>query len=375
MLLPRRLGHGRSRRGYPGPGEVQADATGSYVNGTWSSLSSMAPPDCITVPRSCPTAGPVIGGEYSSDGDETNTGEIYNPVTNTWTGIAPFPDEFGDGPTAMMPDGRVLAGLPRRGRNLHLRSRDQQLDFAAEKLDGDINAEENRCSCRTTASLIQHHGESQHAQPLRSHEQHVDRFQASIPVQLADDGGMNIVPELGPGLLLAGSQGLLHQGDQSHGPTRRRQAPGGTGSWAAGPDKARTGAPSMRPRRCCPMAWSFSRPATASTAEPTFTSSIRRPTRSPRCGGCRRWISRIRRRFIRACWCCPAGRCCTPMEATSSRRFHPPDHPPVAWRPTIGSIVANGGARARSAAHSSTESPKRASYGDDAQMSTTIWFG
>ena len=41
----------------------------------------------------------------------TNTGEIYNPVTNTWTTITTFPQSrYGDDPTEVLPDGRVLAG-------------------------------------------------------------------------------------------------------------------------------------------------------------------------------------------------------------------------------------------------------------------------
>ena len=41
----------------------------------------------------------------------TNTGEIYNPVTNSWSSIANFPrTQFGDDPTQVLPDGTVLAG-------------------------------------------------------------------------------------------------------------------------------------------------------------------------------------------------------------------------------------------------------------------------
>jgi hypothetical protein len=53
----------------------------------------------------------VLGGEYSGQGDDTNTGEIYNPATNHWSAIMNFPQPFaGDLPTEVLPDGRVLAG-------------------------------------------------------------------------------------------------------------------------------------------------------------------------------------------------------------------------------------------------------------------------
>src|SRR4029079_12680626 len=56
----------------------------------------------------------VMGGEYTDNvagADQDNTGEIYNPVTNTWSGIANFPtSQFGDGSLMVLPDGRVLGG-------------------------------------------------------------------------------------------------------------------------------------------------------------------------------------------------------------------------------------------------------------------------
>ena len=41
----------------------------------------------------------TVGGEYDINQNfaELNTGEIYNPVANTWTNIANFPQsQFGD---------------------------------------------------------------------------------------------------------------------------------------------------------------------------------------------------------------------------------------------------------------------------------------
>jgi hypothetical protein len=55
-----------------------------------------------------------LGGEYSGPSlnrNRTNTGEIYNPVTNKWSPIAPFPEpRFGAGPMVLHPFGDVLAG-------------------------------------------------------------------------------------------------------------------------------------------------------------------------------------------------------------------------------------------------------------------------
>nr|WP_276598271.1 kelch repeat-containing protein [Roseateles koreensis] len=69
----------------------------------------------------------VLGGEYSGGHNNwTNTGEIYDPVSNTWTAIAPYPNQagcpridgngaspagcFGDDPSMLLNGDRILAG-------------------------------------------------------------------------------------------------------------------------------------------------------------------------------------------------------------------------------------------------------------------------
>src|SRR2546427_1792656 len=54
----------------------------------------------------------VAGGEYSDAGSETNTAEIYNPLTNTWTVISGPPawPRIGDAACCVLTDGKVLLG-------------------------------------------------------------------------------------------------------------------------------------------------------------------------------------------------------------------------------------------------------------------------
>jgi hypothetical protein len=99
-------GGGQSNMWY----KLTPDSSGSYDNGTWSTQHSMRfsrlymASNVLTDGRAL-----VVGGEYSSAGSETRTGEIYDPVANTWADITNFPlSTFGDAPSAMLPDGTVL---------------------------------------------------------------------------------------------------------------------------------------------------------------------------------------------------------------------------------------------------------------------------
>lgn len=89
------------------------DQHGSYVNGTWSALASMAH-SRLYYASAVLADGRVFvaGGEYSDAGSDTKTAEIYDPVMNTWTSIAAPQgwNAIGDAPCAVLPDGHVLLG-------------------------------------------------------------------------------------------------------------------------------------------------------------------------------------------------------------------------------------------------------------------------
>jgi Kelch motif len=89
------------------------DSSGSYVNGTWSTLKDMS------FWRRYYASGTLkdgrvilIGGEQSGDSPDTNKGEIYNPVSDTW-GAIPTPPGWptvGDAASCILPDGRLMIG-------------------------------------------------------------------------------------------------------------------------------------------------------------------------------------------------------------------------------------------------------------------------
>src|SRR3954470_22672537 len=95
--------------------KLTPDAAGSYVNGTWSQLANMNLGRLYYATNVLRDGRVfVLGGEYSGPSltaNWTNAAEIYDPVANTWTVIPSYPESgFGDSPSMILPDGRVIAG-------------------------------------------------------------------------------------------------------------------------------------------------------------------------------------------------------------------------------------------------------------------------
>lgn len=91
------------------------DSTGSYVNGTWSTINPM-----ITERYSFSSAvlkdGRIYaaGGEYGTDGTQNGWhGEVYNPVTNVWTAAtgANSTNVMSDGNCKLIDNGNIIQAL------------------------------------------------------------------------------------------------------------------------------------------------------------------------------------------------------------------------------------------------------------------------
>ncbi len=104
------------------------DSSGSYVNGSWSSLASLPDNSGIPTANGGPTNAPlyfasavlgdgtvfVAGGEYNKGiaNSDILTAQIYDPLSDTWTAIA-TPDGWtgiGDAVSCVLADGRLLLG-------------------------------------------------------------------------------------------------------------------------------------------------------------------------------------------------------------------------------------------------------------------------
>ena len=89
--------------------KLTPNSQGSYINGTWSTLSSMIN-DRLYFSSQVLKDGRVYvaGGEYGAGG---SLGEIYNPLNNTWTQLPDPGHRISDANSEILPDGRVLQAL------------------------------------------------------------------------------------------------------------------------------------------------------------------------------------------------------------------------------------------------------------------------
>ena len=106
--------------------KLTPDASGSYLNGSWSQLASM-PYIPFGAAQAVLADGRVIieGGEFTGVNlafTLTNQGAIYDPVTDSWTAVAPppffvdlyppralfAPNPIGDSSCVVLPDGTFM---------------------------------------------------------------------------------------------------------------------------------------------------------------------------------------------------------------------------------------------------------------------------
>lgn len=79
--------------------KLTPDAHGSYVNGTWTTLAPLSFPRLYFTTNVLQDGRVwLLGGEYTGPYFDQNiapSGEIYDPIRNTWSPIAPYPTEAG----------------------------------------------------------------------------------------------------------------------------------------------------------------------------------------------------------------------------------------------------------------------------------------
>ncbi|MEP6691582.1 MAG: hypothetical protein ABJD07_10520 [Gemmatimonadaceae bacterium] len=223
------------------------DDSGSYVNGTWSELADMG------IWRRYYASGMlkdgrliIVGGEQNGDGViDTNKGEIYDPVADTWTAI-PTPPGWplvGDASSCILPDGRLMIGGLLDGRCIIYNPTTNAWTNAATKA---IRANEETWILQPDDTIIA----PQCWSPFQSEKYVIasDAWQnEGAPAATLVDPVMN---EIGAGMLCYTGRTIFFGSASVGGVGKtsvysRGATATATGSWAAGPDIPTVGGQTM----------------------------------------------------------------------------------------------------------------------------------
>ena len=209
-------------------GLLTPDATGSYVNGTWTRLASAHDTRLFDASQVLPNGDVfVAGGEYGSG---AATGELYSPITNTWTELpAQSFASFVDAESMMLPDGDVLIApvSPSQSGFTTLFNPSTDTWSQGPKLVRGGDADEQGWVKLPDNSILTIDSNTTSERYIPSLNQWVN--DAAVPVAMFDSLG-----EIGPGLLLSNGDAFYIG---STGKTAIYTPSGTTspGSWAAGP--------------------------------------------------------------------------------------------------------------------------------------------
>lgn len=178
--------------------------TGSYLDGTWTQLASMqsgyAP---LYFASAVLPDGRVLveGGEYNNlQGTETNLGDIYDPIANQWTTVAPPSGwrTIGDSPAVVLPNGTFMmgqGGQPSRLQVLFNASNLTWTSTGSGKADG---FSEEGLALIPNGNVLTVDTEDGTNSETYNPTTSVWSTAGSTIVELPSNGGLGIVPEMGP---------------------------------------------------------------------------------------------------------------------------------------------------------------------------------
>jgi hypothetical protein len=347
-------------------------ASGSYANGTWSSLPSMGLQRLYFGSNVLPDGRVFVqGGEYSGPSGAqnfTNTGEIYNPVTNTWSPTANFPQsQFGDDPTMVLPDRRVLGGFLSGPQTFIYNPATNSWSATGTKLRGDQSDEETWIKLPNDSVLsydIFHLGNAQRYVP--SSGTWVDAGPA--PNNLSSSA---VGEELGGAVLLPDGR-VWQLGGTNHTAFYNTA----TGTWSAGPDFPNNAAGQTQGADDAPVAMLPNGKVLLSVDHPLFNSPTNFYEFDPATNGFTNVTAGASAAglnvnqfvFPGRMLVLPNGQVLATTGGNRLALYTPDGLPNTAWKPTISSIAPNGDGTFRLTGTQINGLSAGASYGDDAEM-------
>jgi hypothetical protein len=361
-------GGGTSNKWY----RLTPNSSGSYGAGTWSNLASMGLPR-LYFGSNVLTDGRVfvVGGEYSGplgQPNDTNTGEIYNPVSNTWSTIATFPQpKFGDDPTEVLPNGTVLAGYLDGPQTYLYNPSANSWSATGSKLRGDQSDEESWVklsdgsilSYDIFATLATGVGHAQRYLPATG--TWVDAGTPPNNLSSVADGY-----ELGPAFRLPDGRAFFIG---ATGQTAFYNP--ATNSWTAGPVVPGGRGADDAPGAMLPNGKILFAADTPKFNGPTHVYEFDPATNTytdvtPALAG----FSTSAPAYYFRMLVLPTGQVLLANASNQVAVYTPNGSPQNAWRPTISSIAFNGGSTFTLTGNQLNGLSEGASYGDDAEMSS-----
>ena len=314
----------------------------------------------------------VVGGEYSGPNltpNDTNTGEIYNPVTNSWSSIPNFPQSnFGDDPSMVLPDGRVLTGYISGPQTYIYDPAGNTWSPGPTKLYSDRSDEETWTKL-PDGSILSYDifGNPQHAQRLDVSNPDPTQWQwvdaGSVPVNLSDSGS-----ELGPAELLPDGRVFQIGANGNTAFYTPSTTPGGTGTWTVGPTLPAGFGSNDAPAAMMPNGHvlfaagaipGWNSPTKVFEFDPIANSLTDVTPTNPNLSGNVVFTSRM--------LMLPSGQVLFTSSSSQLYVYTPSGSPQAAWKPTITSVAANGDHFTLTGTQLNGLSAG-ASYGDDAEM-------
>jgi len=213
---------------------------GSYQKGTWSQLASMQSTygPLYFASQVLPDGRVLVeGGEYNlGSQSETNLGAIYDPTTNTWTTVNPPSGwtNIGDSPAIVLPDGTFLIGNAFSTQTAAFDPSNLSWSFVGSGKKDSFSEEGWALLPDNSVLTVDTENGTQAEKFLPATSKWVSA--GSTKVLLPNSGGLGIVPEMGPIVLLPSGQAFA-MGATTHTATYTPPAnPTQPGTWQAGPD-------------------------------------------------------------------------------------------------------------------------------------------
>jgi hypothetical protein len=231
---------------------LSPDSTGSYLNGTWSTLADMSfwrryYASGVLKDGRVFLAGGEDSGDLTSTAKDHNTkkGEIYDPFKDTWTAI-PEPSmlpDVGDAACCVLPDGRVLVGALSSTASAIFDPTSSSWSSGGSMA---VRSNEETWILQPDGTVVT----VQCNAPFKGEKYVIAtnswKVEGTPPVTLVDSA----MSEIGPAMLLYNGKTIFFGAANSggHGKTALYSPPStptGTGTWTAGPDIPQVGGKAM----------------------------------------------------------------------------------------------------------------------------------